>query len=248
MKVSEYRFSFPACMIAGKGRIDTYDVLMLRRYAFPEGIRRAADAQAMFALHNLCPTQCDEWESYFVEGLAGYIVNSGNMPGVIDERKAIWLIRATADNGAVRSWLEIELMLHAMEIADSICETLPAFALDQVRIALMPEADPIPSEPQTAYGLRRPAHAGITVFDLAYIWRVLRPAVEKGRIILSALEWTVLREIDELAPRNDHHPGWNEIMAQLSLFELHSALMQERASTSRWLGGGDDPMQEDYAA
>ncbi len=44
--MSGFRFSFPACVIAGKGRIAADDILMLRKYAFPDGVRSSEDALA----------------------------------------------------------------------------------------------------------------------------------------------------------------------------------------------------------
>ncbi|TWF54188.1 hypothetical protein [Neorhizobium alkalisoli] len=247
--MSENRFSFPACMIAGKGRIEAYDVLMLRTYAFPEGVRRVSDTQMMLELHDLCPTQCDEWANYFVESLSAYLVNGGGMPGVIDERKTSWLIRAIADNGAVRSWLEIELLLHVMEIADSTTETLSAFALDQVRIGLSTTASGrLGGISNSAYGKTRPAQNGVTAFDLSYIWRVLRPAVDKGRLMLSMMELAILSEIDALAQRSDHHPGWNEIMLQFAAIERLTEASKQLYPASHWLPAEADLQPEGHAA
>lgn len=210
--MSGFRFSFPACVIAGKGRIMADDILMLRKYAFPDGIRTSEDALALFALNDSCPEHSPEWSTYFVESLAAYLVRGATPTGRIDDAKAGWLMRTIAADGAVHSALELELLLHAMEVASEVPESLSAFALDQVRLALEPD-------PRGAYHAARPASAGITAFDLAYIWRVLRGAMERGRLMLSPLEALVLREIDELAGPDAHHPAWREMIAAVVTYE-----------------------------
>jgi hypothetical protein len=210
--MSGFRFSFPACVIAGKGRIVADDILMLRKYAFPDGICSSEDALALLALNDSCPGQSAEWSTYFVESLTAYLVRGTEPIGRIDDAKAGWLMRTIAADGAVRSALELELLLHAMEVASDVPESLSAFALDQIRLALEPGA-------RGAYRSIRPASAGITAFDLTYIWRILRGATERGRLMLSPVEALVLRGIDELADAEAHHPAWREIIAAVTTYE-----------------------------
>lgn len=210
--MSGFRFSFPACVIAGKGRIVADDILMLRKYAFPDGICSSEDALALLALNDSCSEQSPEWSTYFVESLTAYLVRGTKPPGRIDDAKASWLMRTIAADGVVHSAVELELLLHAMEVASEVPESLSAFALDQIRLALEPGA-------RGAYHATRPACAGITAFDLAYVLRVLRGAMERGRLMLSPLEARVLREIDELADPEANHPAWREMIAAVATYE-----------------------------
>lgn len=203
-----FRFSFPACVVAGKGRLVADDVLTLRMYAFPNGIRSCEDALALLSLNDACPEHDPEWEIYFVESLANFLVDASEPAGMIDEAKAGWLMRTIASDGAIHSPLELEFMLHAMELASEVPESLSAFALDQIRLALEPEA-------RGAYLAERPDADGVTPYDLAYIWRVLRGAMDRGRLILSPLEVMVLREIDRLARPFASHAAWRDIIATI---------------------------------
>jgi hypothetical protein len=222
--MSGFRFSFPACVIAGKGRIAADDILMLRKYAFPDGIRSSEDALTLFALNDSCPEQSPEWSTYFVESLAAYLMRGTAPTGRIDDTRAGWLMRTIAADGAVHSALELELLLHAMEVASEVPESLSAFALDQIRLAFEPAA-------RGAYHAARPASAGITAFDLTYVWRVLRGAQERGRLVLSPLEARVLREIDELADPAAHHPAWREMIAAVVTYERPREVLR----TGPWL-------------
>jgi len=206
--MSGFRFSFPACVIAGKGRIMSDDILTLRKYAFPDGIRFSEEADILFALNASCPEPSPEWATYFVESLSAYVVRNSGTAGVIDDKKSRWLQGALSRNGAIRFELGLELLLHAMEIANEVEESLSAFALDQLRLALQPQ-------PRGAYASLRPPSPGVSEFDLAYVWRVLRPALVRGRLMLSPLEAEVLRKIDHLAPTGAHHAAWQEMIGMM---------------------------------
>lgn len=225
--MSGIRFSFPACVIAGKGRIDRHDLLILRKYAFTNGIRSYDDALLLLALNDMCPVHCDDWPAYFVEQLTAFIVDTAPPRGRLDAANAAWLIRALALDGHVGNPLQLETLLHAIERADSCPDILSAFALDQLRHRLLAPAE-------TTYGCAR--HAGITVDDMAYIWRLLRCRIDGGHLCISALEASSLAMIDDVVRHRDNHPGWQEVME-------HAAGEERRVASLRshpWLQTRDD--------
>jgi hypothetical protein len=132
--MSEFRFAFPACVIAGKHRLAAEDIGLLRKYTFPDGIRTADDVVVMLALNNACPEKCHEWNSFFVEQLSAFIVHYSYPQGSLDEINVAWLMRIVATDGVVNSPLELELLLHVIEISAYVPDELRAFALDQLRL------------------------------------------------------------------------------------------------------------------
>ena len=232
-----FRFSFPACVVAGKGRIATDDILMLRKYAFPDGLKSSEDALELLALNETSIEKSPQWAEYLVESLAMFIVYGSAPTGIIDENKAKWLMRTVAVDGAVKSALELEVMLHAMEVSSEVPESLSAFALDQLRLALE-------DAPRGAYHEGRPASEGITNHDLIYIWRILRGALERGRLMLSPLEATVLKHIDELADPAALHSDWHEMIASIVTLDRPKHALR----SSRWLMADDQQLLDDAAA
>lgn len=227
--MSGIRFSFPACVIAGKGRIDRHDLLILRKYAFTNGIRGYDDALLLLALNDMCPVHCEEWPSYFVEQLAVFIVDTAPPRGRLDAAKAAWLIRALALEGRIEHPLQLETLLHAIERAESCPDILSAFALDQLRHKLL-------APPELSYGVPAPRHAGITADDMAYVWRLLRCRVDGGRLFISALEASSLAMIDDVIRHRDNHPGWQEVMDYVAGEERHI----ESLRSHPWLLTDDD--------
>ena len=210
--MSDRRFSFPACVIAGKACIEAYDVMLLRKFAFPDGVTTREQAETMLALHRLCPDQCPEWECFFIESLAAFAVFREDRCGCLDENTAEWLIETFSVDGTIASGSELDMLVHASELAAETAESLSTFLLDQIRRAMLPDLG-------SAHALARPPAAAVTDYDLALIWRLLRPAVDRGRLLMSPREAAVLNDINALTEPSNNHPLWNEMMSQIITLE-----------------------------
>ncbi|MBW6424725.1 hypothetical protein KX729_25045 [Rhizobium sp. XQZ8] len=215
----------------------TDDILMLRRFAFPDGLKSSEDALELLALNEASIEKSPQWAAYLVESLAMFVVYGSKPEGLIDENKATWLMRTLSVDGAVKSALELEVLLHAMELACEVPEDLSAFALDQLRLSLEPE-------PRGAYHEGRPASDGITNHDLIYIWRILRGALERGRLMLSPLEATVLKHIDELADPAVLHSDWHTMIASIVTLDRPKQILR----SDRWLVTDDQHLLDEAAA
>ncbi len=185
----EFRLAFPACVVAGKPRLTAADVGLLRRHVFPEGIRTADDIVAVMALNGSCPEKCPEWNAFFVEQLADFIVHHTYPQGSLDAVNLAWIIRMFTTDGAVNSPLELELVLHIMEISSPVPEELRVLALDQLRLAITDDV-----------GGYRPSRAvdrrGITRQDVDYVVRILKNSSDRGAIDVTPAEHAVLQRIE----------------------------------------------------
>jgi len=225
--MSEFRLPFPPCVIAAKHRLAADDIGLLRKHSFPDGVRTSDDVVVMLALNNSCPEKCQEWNAFFVENLAGFIVNYTYPQGSLDAINVAWIMRMFATDGVVNSALELELVLHIMEISSHVPDELRAFALDQLRLAITDNVG--------GYKLSRAVdRKGITRQDIDFVMRVLRNVSEGGVIPVSPVTHGVLRRIETETLPASNHPRWVEIMRALELRDYH----QPRAS--RWLRIVDD--------
>jgi hypothetical protein len=203
--MSDLRFSFPACIVAGKARITPEDVRLLRRHLWPEGIRSRQDAVMALALDECCGSHCPEWGIYVVEAVTEFVVWRESPTGEVSDETAGWLLQWLTDAGSVRSSAGFDILLHVLDVARSVPSFLSATLLNQVRLALLPA-------PRGAYARRRTGGPAVTKHDLALIWRVLRSGLDRGTVSLSRGERRILQEINELAAPQEHHPGWREMM------------------------------------
>jgi hypothetical protein len=234
--MSEFRLAFPACLIAGKHRLAVEDIGLLRKHTFPEGIRTSDDVVAMLALNNSCPEKCPEWNAYFVEQLARFVVDYTYPQGSLDEINVAWLIRMVSTDGVVNSSLELELVLHVIEVSKHVPDELRAFALDQLRLAL--------SDNVGGYKLSRAVdRKGIARQDIDYAMRILRGVSDGGVINVPPATWNVLMRIAEQTLPAANHPRWSDLLSALRLVEY-----AEAPRRSRWLRIVDSPEAESAVA
>ncbi len=232
--MSDVRFSFPACVIAGKRRLDVDDLMMLRKHAFSDGIRTEDDARLLLAIHRACASSCPQWDCYVIENIAGYVVHKQHPRGWLDEANTNWLIDTLSVDKVVQEPLELEIILHALDMTASAPDRLYAFALEQMFVGLQPAS-------RNAYAISRPSrHPGMDFADLHYLWRVLRSACEGGRLLMSSAERDILLAIDAMASPANHHAGWNSLAATLRL----RAPVTNGRSKEPWLKASDDILLE----
>nr|CAD6415673.1 hypothetical protein REQ54_01472 [Rhizobium sp. Q54] len=232
--MSDLRFSFPACVIAGKGRITPDDVLHLRRQLWPDGLGSRQEVAMALALHDCCPVSCPEWTGYLIESVTAYVVWHESRSGEVSGSTAGWLLEWLADAGAIRTSAGLDILLHVLDVATSVPNFLSTTALNQLRLALLPE-------PRGAYAGRRSGAAGITKQDLAFLWRVLRSAVDRGHLNLSRAERLILKEIDRLGAPAEHHPGWREMMSLTEMVAQDRSLSTAACRLSRGAEGAALP-------
>lgn len=204
--MSEFHFSYPACLVAGKTYLSRQDIGILRDIAFPGGIRCESDIVALLAINNSCPEKCAEWTDYFTETIASFIVDDMLPRGELNDAKAGLILRLFSSDGLIRTEEELALVLTLLERTVPVPESLVAFALDQVRLALQGNGG--------AYAAtRRPALGGIAAVDLAFIERVLAATARQGGAErLSPLAISVLEALDRVARPVFNHEGWHDLL------------------------------------
>ncbi|GEO83434.1 MULTISPECIES: hypothetical protein [Alphaproteobacteria] len=186
--MSDYRLSFPACVVAGKIRLSAEDMLLLRKYTFPEGIKTSDDVVTLLTLDACCPEKCPQWRDYFVEQLAHFIVHHCYPIGSLDEINVDWLRQVLCEDGVLASEIALETVLHVMDITRFVPLSLTLLMLDQLRVAL--------EEQRGAYAARRTAGRAIGPDDMAFIKRVLRDRQEPGEPALSPATIATLEALD----------------------------------------------------
>lgn len=114
--MSDFRLSFPACVIAGKTRLDLHDVVLLKTYSLPNGVRNRGDAMTLLVLNSCCPEKCAEWHSYFVEAMASYIVEILEPKNRIDQTKLDWMTEIFMTDGLANSPIDGQVLLCVMDL------------------------------------------------------------------------------------------------------------------------------------
>lgn len=236
--MSEFRLSFPACVVAGKTRLSVEDLLLLRRFTFPEGVRTPDDVVTLLALNICCSEKCPEWAGYFVEQLAGFLVDHCYPIGSLDDVNVEWVKRVLAKDGVIEGDLELAAVLHMMDIARHFPPSLRMLMLDQLRIAL--------AEGRGAYAASRALRTGIGADDIAYVQRILRDRLGQGASLLPA-KVAILETIDRETTTHPRHPDWQTLIETVLPYRSRTPARGE--ARRRWLHVPDSFfLEEDMVA
>lgn len=207
----------PAARIAAAGTITPDDVLALRRGIFADGIVDAKEAETLVALDAAVARRCAQWRAFFVEALADYTVHQAAPHGFVSPQNAAWLTAAIADDGLVRTDTELEALIAIVEKARSVPDTLVAFALEQVRRAVVCGEGPLASGARLEPGVVGEA-------EVALLRRILYAHGGDGSIAVTRAEAQVLFAINDETAEAKNHPAWSELFVKAIGSHLMAAL------------------------
>lgn len=221
--MSELRLSFPASAIAGKGRLTANDILLLQTETFPDGITDTDGAALLFALHGACRETCPEWADFFIDSLTRFIVHHTFPQGSLDEANALWLERMLAADGIIASDLELKLLMHVLNVAAHVPDSLKVFAISQLRHAIHGGSG--------AYaGWRRGPQRGIDNGDIEFVKSVIAAGDPEARNASSAL-YRLLLSIDAITNPAQNENGWVRLLYTMRMGD--QAARNERNGAAR---------------
>ena len=129
--------------IRARGTITDADVASLRRAYYEDGVIDIAEAQALFALNNACRVQDPSWADCFVEMLTDHLINQTKPEGYLTIENAEWLVNQITRDGLIDSKSELELLVNVLDKARWSPQSLVAFALEQVKRAVIDGTGPL---------------------------------------------------------------------------------------------------------
>lgn len=183
-------------------------VLEIHRKVFADGMVTPAGIDLLFetlAAHgDAGPVS---WPDLFKEALAAYLVEQTPPAGYISQENADWLVaRVSADRRVFRK-TEFDGIVHVMERARSVPDSLPAFALSLLAEAIVAGdgvlVDGAPREP----GL-------ITAEDVEALRLTLYAATSEGFGHVTKAEAEALFALVRATPGRRHHPAFDDLFAR----------------------------------
>lgn len=114
--------------IGKAGVVTLDDVRLLQRDLLPDGVQTEQQADLLIALDRVVRPQTDRWEEFLVASVVEFAVWNARPTGRVDAAKAGWLVASlSAGNGPTPRGRRIAF--EVVREADSVCETLAAFAM-----------------------------------------------------------------------------------------------------------------------
>lgn len=194
--------------ILARGRITADDVLTLRRRVFLKGVVTADDAEMVFLLNERLEKDADPaWAPFFVEALVDYLVFQVKPSGYISDQNAEWLIAHISRSGHVQTGCELELLVKALEEAKSSPVRLVAFALQQVKQAVLSNEGYLGSNRALGPGV-------VSLEDTELVRRIVYAFGGDGNVAVTRQEAAMLFDINDATSEVENHPAWSDLFVK----------------------------------
>lgn len=188
-------------------RITAEDVQALRRSLYNDGVAEAGEVERLFAMDEAAVDHDPAWCELFVEAVTDYIVEQAEPQGYVSEANADWLIARISADGAVKTATELELLVKTLEKAKSSPERLSAFALGQVKKAVLEGEGPL-----ARGGKLEPGRVGRDEVEL--MRRILYAFGGDGNVAVTRPEAEILFDINDATAGGANDPAWTELFVK----------------------------------
>lgn len=205
--MGELQLPRPVAEILDRKRITDADVKMLRADIFGDGVVSRKEADLLFALDTGCDDKCAAWTDFFVEAMVDFVVHQEKPRGYISVENAEWMVRAISRDDLVDTVTEMEVLVRALEAAQTSPETLSAFALKQVAHAVLDGAGPLARGGELQPGV-------IGEAEVAMLRRILYAFGGEGNIAISRAEAEVLFDLNDRSVEAENHASWSDLFVK----------------------------------
>lgn len=194
-------------MIAQTRALGPDETLALRRAVWPDGKISAQEACILFELNRTSNAPSAEWVDFFVEAITAYLVEQAEPRGYVSDENAAWLMQAIDHDGRIDTLAELELLIKVIERAENVPDSLKAYALEQIRHAVLHGEGPT----RCGNGLQ-PGTIGTS--EVRLLRRVLYAAGGDAPAHISRAEAELLFEIKDATLEGANAPEWQTLFVQ----------------------------------
>jgi hypothetical protein len=188
-------------------QVTAEDVLTLRRALYNDGAAEMGEVDLLFAIDEAALNHHPSWCELFVEAVVDYLVEQVEPQGYVSVENAEWLIERIARDGTVKTATELEMLIKVLEKAKSSPERLSAFALSQVKRAVLDGEGPL-----AGGGMLEPGRVGQSETQL--VRRILYAFGGEGNIAITRSEAEVLFDINDATAEADNDPEWGDLFVK----------------------------------
>ncbi len=193
--------------ILERGAVTDADVAQIRRSYYADGVIDQREAETLFAIHRAVAVHDQGWTDCFVEMLTDYVVQQAKPEGYLTVENAEWLANLIAPNGRIETRAELELLINVLDKARWSPLSLAAFALDQVRRAVVEGTGPMRSGKHAVAGV-------VTEADVEMLKRILYAYGGDGSLAVTRAEAEILFEIDAATDGADNAESWPDLFVK----------------------------------
>jgi hypothetical protein len=192
--------------VKASGRVTADHVKLLRRAVYNDGAAEAGEVERLFAIDEAADAHDPDWRPFFLEAVTDYLVNQVHPQGYLSDENAEWLMARISRDGTVKTATELELLVKVLEQAQASPERLAAFALAQVKRAVIEGEGPLAS------GELESGRVNRAETDL--VRRILYAFGGDRNIAIGRAEAEILFDINDATAEAVNDPEWVDLFVK----------------------------------
>jgi hypothetical protein len=188
-------------------RITAEHVRALRRAIYNDGVAEPGEIDRLFTMDEVATAHDPSWCELFTQAVTDYLVNQQAPEGYVSDQNAEWLIAHISRDGIVKTATELELLVKVLEKARQSPDRLSAFALAQVKKAVVEGEGPLA-------GGGRLERARVGAGEAALIRRILYAFGSEGNVAVTRPEAEILFDINDATADAENDPAWSDLFVK----------------------------------
>jgi hypothetical protein len=208
--------SFALAFVQGRN-INAADVIALLREVYADGIATRGEAEELIAFDHSLSGATPTWCEFFSTTIADHVLQRHEPAGFVGREKAEWLLGALARGRRIATAGGFAAVLRLIETAPETPPVLAAYAIDQLRLAVIAGEGP-------AIGQRTHDSRMIDADDVAMLDRILAAAGGEAGIAVSRAEAEALFDLHDAVAGGSNDPRFEDLFFKAVASHLMSAM------------------------
>jgi hypothetical protein len=184
--------------------VHSADVIALLREVYADGIGTRDEADELVSFDHTLTEASSGWCEFFAATISNHLLERREPTGTIDQAKAEWLISALSCGRRVATAGGFAVVLRLLEMAPQIPFVLAAYAIDQLRMAVIAGDGP-------ALAKRRHFSRTVDAEDVALLARMLAAAGGASGVPVSRTEAEALFDLHDAVAGGANHRSFDEL-------------------------------------
>lgn len=184
--------------------IDAADVIALLREVYADGIGTREEADELIAFDHTLGDSPTGWSEFFAATVADHVVQRSDPAGIIDDDNATWLIGAISHGRRIATSGGFGAVMRALELARETSPLLAAYAIGQVRFAIIAGTGP-------AIGARKHFSRVVDARDVVLLGRILELSGGAPARPVSRLEAEALFDLHDAVAGASNDPAFADL-------------------------------------